>query len=201
MARNIINRIDSFFSRIENVIEHFFNNKFPPAALCTVDLTSHQCLPKYHASSSKSLEDVLKDGILWAVPKRRRAVEDRWCRKFGIKGLVYKILEPKKDLLVCPTCGHNYEAGRICNHCYLRVKSETTEMQNTVIKTLGLEPVEKEVVVLYEDEKLTKTSEFWKGQRIIELPKKRPAWYHSNLLQPTTQEPSDSTDVKPTELA
>jgi len=33
------------------------------------------------------------------------------------------------------------------------------------------------------------------------MPKKRPAWFNRNLLEPTTQEPSDDKDVKPTNLA
>lgn len=99
-------------------------------------------------------------------------------------------------------------------------------MQNAIQKELGLSPVEENVIVLYDGEKDQKTDEFWKvlkllyiyiiiilwsinfkftysiqNQRIVEMPKKRPAWFHRNLLEPTTQEPSDKTDVKPTSLA
>lgn len=74
-------------------------------------------------------------------------------------------------------------------------------MQKVIVDTLSLKPVEKEVVVLYEGETQSNLKDYWKGQRIIELPKKRPAWFHSNLLQPTTEEPSTSKDVKPIDLA
>lgn len=43
--------------------------------------------------------------------------------------------------------------------------------------------------------------EFWEGKRIIEMKKERPQWFSKNLLQKTTQQPSNSTDVKPTDLA
>lgn len=74
-------------------------------------------------------------------------------------------------------------------------------MQEAIVNKLQLTPVENEVVVMYENEIPDKTSEYWQGQRIVEMPKKRPAWFHNNLLQPTTQEPAETKDVKPGELA
>uniref|UniRef100_A0A6V7HR38 39S ribosomal protein L32, mitochondrial n=1 Tax=Bracon brevicornis TaxID=1563983 RepID=A0A6V7HR38_9HYME len=121
-------------------------------------------------------------------------------RRFGWPDYHWKMLVPKK-LLDCPACGHPHEPGRLCHHCYGRVKAETKEMQDAIEKNLGIEPVEKDVVVLYEGEKELKGADYWKGQRIVELPKKRPAWFHSNLMQPSTQEPAESTDVKPEHLA
>lgn len=43
--------------------------------------------------------------------------------------------------------------------------------------------------------------EFWQGKRVIEMKKERPKWFSKNLLQKTTQAPSESKDVKPTDLA
>jgi len=43
--------------------------------------------------------------------------------------------------------------------------------------------------------------EFWKGKRVVEMKKPRPAWFSKNLLQKSTQQPATTTDVKPTELA
>lgn len=34
-------------------------------------------------TSSRSLKDIIGDGILWAVPKHRRTIEKRLKRKFG----------------------------------------------------------------------------------------------------------------------
>lgn len=108
-------------------------------------------------------------------------------------------------------------------HCYGKIKKETIEIQEAIQNELKLDPVDKEVIVLYQNDNLSQ--EFWKvfktftdnntfankriylklkffnfiiqNQRIVEMPKNRPEWFHQNLLQPTTQEPSDSKEVKP----
>lgn len=110
-------------------------------------------------------------------------------------------------------------------NCYDKVKKETEEMQDAILKDLGLSPVEQEVIVLYEGEKETVPSEFWevgskkwitdnfkfilnllfissfKGKRIVELPKQRPPWFSRNLLQRSTAAAtSDETDIKPEQL-
>lgn len=41
----------------------------------------------------------------------------------------------------------------ISAHCYNKVKAETTQMQEKIESELGLNPVEEEVVVLYDGEK------------------------------------------------
>jgi len=64
--------------------------------------------------SSFSLEKLFRDGFLWAVPTKRRSVEKRLNRKFGYPEYVYKLLLPKRNLLVCNTCGHHYEANHLC---------------------------------------------------------------------------------------
>ncbi|XP_008558929.1 39S ribosomal protein L32, mitochondrial [Microplitis demolitor] len=198
MAKNILNRLNFALYRFEQTLGYLFGTQFPPA-LCTLELNSIES--KASTQSSRSLTDILRDGILWAVPKSRRTIEKRMKRKYGHVKYHWKPFVQKTNILACVTCGHDHEADKLCQHCYNKVKLVTKDMQETIIKTLGLEPVEKEVVVLFEGEKENKNSQFWKGQRIVELPKPRPAWFHSNLLQPTTQEPSESTEVKPTELA
>ncbi|KAK0093187.1 hypothetical protein PV326_014122 [Microctonus aethiopoides] len=203
MARNLINRVNHVLNQIEQIIGSIFGGNFPPAVQCAVTCGHHDYVPKISQKSnaSISLKDIIGDGFMWAVPKTRRSVEVRLSRKFGFPEKHWKMLVPKKNLLMCPSCGHDHEAGLLCNHCYTRVKVETEEMQKVIVDTLSLKPVEKEVVVLYEGETQSNLKDYWKGQRIIELPKKRPAWFHSNLLQPTTEEPSTSKDVKPIDLA
>lgn len=84
--------------------------------------------------------------------------------------------------------------------CYKKVIDETKAMQEAIQNELKLEPVENEVVVLYEGEKDTKSDEFWKGKRIVEMKKPRPQWFSDNLLQKTTQKEATTSEVKPTEL-
>ena len=42
-------------------------------------------------------------------------------------------------------------------------------MQEAIVDKLGLDPVEKEVIVLYEGEKVDKTKEFWKVYQLNNL--------------------------------
>nr|CAD7413203.1 unnamed protein product [Timema poppensis] len=153
------------------------------------------------ATRGFSLKNLLKDSILWAVPRHRRTLEKRLTRKYGHPDYVYKMLKAKSNLMVCNSCGHHHEAGLLCAHCYDEVRKETEEMQTKIQEDLGLSPVEQEVVVLYEGEKEAQIAEFWQGKRIVEMHKPRPTWFSKNLLQKTTSPPSSSTDVKPSELA
>lgn len=51
-------------------------------------------------------------------------------------------------------------------HCYEKVKIETKEIRDAIIKELGLSPVEENVIVLYDGEKDDKSHEFWKVWKI-----------------------------------
>lgn len=77
---------------------------------------------------------------------------------------------------------------------------ETKLMQEAIQEKLGLEPIEKEVVVLYSGEKDDKPKEFFESKRIVEIPKERPSWFSKNLLQETTQQAANTADVKPPRL-
>ncbi|KAJ8983751.1 hypothetical protein NQ317_017854 [Molorchus minor] len=81
-----------------------------------------------------------------------------------------------------------------------KIIDETREIQEAIQEELKLEPVEKEVVVLYENEKDGKPDETFEGKRIVEIKKPKPAWFSKNLLQQTTKKPSETSDVKPSEL-
>ncbi|XP_011159110.1 39S ribosomal protein L32, mitochondrial isoform X1 [Solenopsis invicta] len=198
----MMNRLSLVFQKFEQVIQTIFGRGFPPEnALCAVNCNSLLNEPKPINLGNSSLKEIFENGILWAVPKHRRSLEIRYKRRFGVEKYFWKPPIVKTNILMCPNCGHDYEAGRLCAHCYEKVKLETKEMQDAIQKELGLKPVEENVIVLYDGEKDSKTEEFWKNQRIIEMPKKRPSWFHQNLLEPTTQEPSDKKEVKPTRLA
>lgn len=91
--------------------------------------------------------------MLWAVPKTRRTVEKRLNRKFGDPFYVWKLLKPKTQLKVCDGCGHHHEVGILCAHCYENVRKETELIKEKIEKQLKLDPVDSEVVVLYDGEK------------------------------------------------
>lgn len=148
-----------------------------------------------------SLKDLIGNGIFWAVPKHRRSIEKRLKRKFGVPKYDWKPLRVKEHLRVCMQCGHDYEAGVLCPHCYNKVREETKQMQDEIQKELGLDPVEKDIVVLYENEREHFKADELVGKRIVEIPRKRPPWFTQNLLQKSTQQSSDSTEIKPNNLA
>lgn len=152
-------------------------------------------------STGNSLNDLLGDGFLWAVPKHRRSIEKRLNRKFGLPKYDWKPLRVKEHLRVCIHCNNYCEAGVLCPHCYDRVRGETKQMQEEIQKQLGLNKIEKDVVVLYENERQDMKSKDLEGKCIVEIPKKRPAWFTKNLLQKSTSETSNSTDVKLNNLA
>ena len=56
------------------------------------------------------LESIIDNGFMWAVPKHRRSLERRMTRRMGFG----KVLLPKKNLVVCDTCGHFHPVHTIC---------------------------------------------------------------------------------------
>lgn len=47
-------------------------------------------------------------------------------------------------------------------YCYEIVKKETKEIQKAIQDSLGLQPIEQDVIVLYEGEKEQLQDNFWK---------------------------------------
>ncbi|KAK9295690.1 hypothetical protein QLX08_010098 [Tetragonisca angustula] len=192
MAYNIFNRFYQAFKTFNQVIDTILRRSFPSGHLYAIECnTINQVQPVQFPG--QSIKDILNETVLWAVPKKRRSLEKRLDRRYGIPEYHWKPHVPKTNILMCRKCGHDYEAGTLCGYCYEIVKKETKEMQIAIEKSLGLQPVEQDVIVLYEGEKeKLENDDFWKKQRIIELPKKRPDWFHANLLQPTAKELPDS---------
>ena len=81
--------------------------------------------------------------------------------------------------------------------CYKKVRTETELMQEKIQSELGLEPVDRDVVVLYDRERDEQPAEFWQGKRIVEMEKPRPSWFSKNLLQKSTQQQSEPDELKP----
>lgn len=66
----------------------------------------------------RSIKDILNETILWAAPKKRRTIEKRLCRRFGVPKYIWKPHVPKTNILMCKKCGHDYEAGTLCGKIY-----------------------------------------------------------------------------------
>nr|CAG4647547.1 EOG090X0IGM [Megafenestra aurita]SVE92763.1 EOG090X0IGM [Megafenestra aurita] len=144
------------------------------------------------------------DGFLWGVPTCRRSVEKRMMRKFGAPNWHNKLILPKKNLKVCGSCGHYHEEKRLCANCYSKVKEETSALQEQMIKEQGLNPIDKEIAILYKGEKQQYSDDFFKDMKVVEVEKPRPKWFSRNLLQkggPTAElGNNETTAIKPHEL-
>ncbi|XP_061400636.1 large ribosomal subunit protein bL32m [Musca vetustissima] len=201
MSRNLALYFSNFLQRLEALLPAIFPQGSLPPAFAVAGLPSTYDRLTRNQTPSRSLKDIIGDGILWAVPKHRRTIEKRLNRKFGYPEYNWKLLRVKTHLRSCNQCGHDYEAGHLCPHCYNKVRDETKQMQDKIQEQLGLNPIEQDVVVLYEGERGEQPSEMLNGKRIVEMPKPRPIWFTKNLLQKTTQQPSNSKEVKPNDLA
>ncbi|KAH8268568.1 hypothetical protein KR026_009001 [Drosophila bipectinata] len=198
MSRNLFLSITNFIKNVERMFLPFGGH--PPA----LALAGFQHEHSGYATGKKtefSLKQLIGDGMLWAVPKHRRSVEKRLNRKFGYPEYVWKPLKEKRHLRSCMQCGHDYEMGTLCPFCYQKVLNETKLMQEKIQDELGLDPVEKEVIVLYEGEKAEKSADELNSKRIVEMKKPRPMWFTKNLLQKSTQTLSETKEVKPSDLA
>ncbi|KAG5671113.1 hypothetical protein PVAND_001327 [Polypedilum vanderplanki] len=196
----VINEISIVLRQFEQLIPVIFGrHPFPPEPLAVLATQSNAFDTQNNLKQSFSLKDLIGDGFLFAVPVFRRTLEVRKTRKIGIpyrggpEGL--KTLRVKYNIKVCDTCGHYYEKVCLCPNCYQRVREETKEIQDKIMQKLKIDPVEKDVIVLYDGEK-KQDSEFWNGRRIIEMEKPRPQWFSKNLMQKSTQPNAESKEVE-----
>jgi len=195
----ILSEINFVLQRLESVLPALLGRSpFPPGSLGLLVAETSQ------TSSTPqpfSIKDLIGDGIVWGVPKHRRSIERRMKRKFGDPYYgTYKPLTVKNNLEVCDICSNHKEMGVLCPHCYDKVRKETELIKDKIMKDLKLKPIDKDVVVLYDGEKVEPSAEFWKGKRIVEMEKPRPMWFSKNLLQKTTQPNATTTEIKPEEL-
>ncbi|XP_037533051.1 39S ribosomal protein L32, mitochondrial [Nematolebias whitei] len=115
----------------------------------------------------------LLDSILWmAVPKKRRSIEVNRTRRRSDS----KLLKVKVNIEPCPECGHLKQKHVLCGFCYAKVCKETGLIREKIREMEGgpLRAPAMETVVLYEGET---PSELDKDKRIVERPRKRPAWF------------------------
>ncbi|XP_061806191.1 large ribosomal subunit protein bL32m [Nerophis lumbriciformis] len=113
------------------------------------------------------------DSILWmAAPKKRRTIEVNRTRRRAES----KLLTVKTNIEPCPECGHLKQKHIMCGFCYAKVCKETSLIRHQIKAMEGgpLKAPAVETVVLYAGET---PSEEDKDKRIVERPRKRPAWF------------------------
>lgn len=64
-------------------------------------------------------------------------------------------------------------------------------MQDAVLDELKSDPIDKEVVILYEND--PKEERMFQGKRVVEVPKERPHWFSRNLLMKDSEMPRRKT--------
>uniref|UniRef100_A0A1B6FZ43 Large ribosomal subunit protein bL32m n=1 Tax=Cuerna arida TaxID=1464854 RepID=A0A1B6FZ43_9HEMI len=195
MLRSVVSQIVKSLIRFEKIVLSL-EKRHPPDTFYALCIENSAPVRQSPAVSS-----LLEDWCLWAVPKHRRTVEKRQQRKFGWPTHVWKPLVPKKNLMTCQCCGDHHVSGHLCPTCYSKNRKETEQIQAAIATRLGLQPVDTDVVVLYQGEKEGIAEEFLQGKRIIEMKKERPAWFSRNLYERTTQASASTTSVKPSDLA
>ena len=131
-----------------------------------------------HRPTEWSMREIF-DGFLWHAPRSRRSIERRLIRRFGYVNKYQPtslLIKKKRNLVICDECGNWHELQNICQACYSKVRKETKLIQESIMKKLGLMPVEKEVAIGYENERATEADRYF-----VEIPKERPAWFSANL--------------------
>uniref|UniRef100_A0A3Q3W3M1 Large ribosomal subunit protein bL32m n=1 Tax=Mola mola TaxID=94237 RepID=A0A3Q3W3M1_MOLML len=115
----------------------------------------------------------LLDSILWmAAPKKRRTIEINRTRRRADS----KLLKVQNNIEPCPECGHLKQKHILCAFCYAKVCKETALIRQQIQAMEGgpLSAPTLETVVLYEGETPSQQD---KDKRIVERPRKRPAWF------------------------
>jgi len=143
-------------------------------------------------------DSLLQRGFLWVTPRRRRTVEARLNRRFGVKEWgTSKMIEMNKKIRVDNNTGEYFELGKLAPLTYNKIMKETKLIQQRMAESFGTgTPKDKDVVVLYKGEKKEVPDKF----RVIEMDTERPSFFSSNLMQKTRDIDGTSTTVKPSGL-
>ncbi|XP_047454748.1 39S ribosomal protein L32, mitochondrial [Mugil cephalus] len=115
----------------------------------------------------------LLDSIMWmAAPKKRRTIEINRTRRRSDS----KLIKVKTNIEPCLECGHLKQKHIMCGYCYAKVRRETALIRHQIQVMEGgpLRAPSVETAVLYEGETPSQQD---KDKRIVERPRKRPAWF------------------------
>ncbi|CAL4124741.1 unnamed protein product, partial [Meganyctiphanes norvegica] len=83
----------------------------------------------------------------------------------------------------------------INTHCYGETKKVTEAMQEAMRNSYGMQPVEHDVLPVFQGEKVDSHNGYFNGKRVVEVPKERPAWFSRRLTQKSTISQSSDTTL------
>ncbi|CAG2102021.1 unnamed protein product [Medioppia subpectinata] len=181
MANNADNEVKS--GNVSDVINaHIFAfNRFNSLVLLNIE---KQLSKRDDNIGNESLiEDIMRNGFVFATQKKRRTVERRLERRFGLDKYpdTSPIIRAKQNLIPCDRCGQYHEFHTICANCYKRVKEESNLIIEEMKKRLHYsEPIEEEVTIRYKND--SKSEAEMTGRRVVEMDRQRPEWFADNLL-------------------
>jgi hypothetical protein len=153
------------------------------------------------SNSTSSLFDILRDGILWNTPKKRKSLERRHHERFGVqKWGSGRFLKPNRKIRVDFATGEHFELGKLAPKTYEKICQETSEIKSKISDTFGsFNPRNKEASILYEGESVEHGDE---NKLTVQMEKSRPTFFSRNLTEKTQVPLTDksNTTVRPTGL-
>ncbi|KAH8878496.1 large subunit ribosomal protein L32 [Schistosoma japonicum] len=111
--------------------------------------------------------------VYFAVPKKRRTIEQRRIRKF--LSLKFSDCQPRNDLTPCKFCGHLNPKNYVCTNCYSKVREETNFLRSLINNQL---PSDREVQFVYDGDNTTNIAV---NNEEVKVSGSRPLWFPSIL--------------------
>lgn len=102
--------------------------------------------------SSTTLLDILRDGMMWNTPKRRKTIDRRNREKYGV--LLWgntRMLRPNQRIRVDYKTGEHFELGKLAPKTYAKIAEETSQIKAKISDTFGrFAARNKETKVIYQ---------------------------------------------------
>ena len=194
---SLLNRISKTLSHYDIILRQLFRDpRSPQFALVGA-------LPRLSDTNIRDQNELMEQSILWNTPKHRKTIEKRTMAKYGGRQWgSEKLFKVNHRIRTDYKTGEYFELGKLAPKTYKKVMEETEAIKNKMIKAFGsgLQPIDKEVVVMYENEKNEDAKNA--NKLVVEMEKPRPSFFTQNLLQKarTSTEDAKSTTVRPTGL-
>ena len=157
------------------------------------DFLQNQSSLSWREKTKQTLDDIFS-GTMWAVPKKFTTWHRKAQKKFGVEKWGPhgdKMIRPKNNIVVCPSCGSFHERQYLCDTCYEKTREASIPIFEEIAKQLGGKPIEKEMGLIFKGEKASNSD----SVHIVEVPVERPQIFSKNLLSRTRLDSLKPKDV------